>query len=130
MNTAEIRIIAAMTAIVLGAAGCASAPERPDQQLARAETSIEFAEENGAREFGLAALDRAQENLRLAQQSAEAGEYEKSLRFAQKAEIDAELAAAQSNTGKAREALEEIMESIATLRREIAQTELNRGGHS
>jgi hypothetical protein len=75
-------------------------------------------------------LDRAQENLRLAQQSAEAGEYEKSLRFAQKAEIDAELAAAQSNTGKAREALEEIMESIATLRREIAQTELNRGGHS
>jgi len=130
MNTAKVKIIAALTAITLSAAGCSSAPERPDQQLARAETGIEFAEENGAVEYGRTALDRARNNLRLAQQEAQAGEYEEALRLAQKAEVDAELAAAQSSTGKAREALEQIKESIATLRREIAQVDTSRGGQS
>ncbi len=130
MKNTEVRFFAALTAIALMAAGCSSTPERPETQLARAETSVEFAEENGAREFGSAALDQAREHLRLARQEAQEGEYEDSLRLAEKASVDAELAAAQTQTGKAREALEEIRLSIETLRRELSQVYISRGGQS
>lgn len=120
--------VAAVFAVVV--AGCAGSPDRPEQQLARAETSIEFAEENGAREFAMVALDRARENLRLAQLQADDGDYAEALRLAEKAEIDAELAAAQSNTGKANESLQEILDSIEMLRREVALVDTSEGGQS
>ncbi|HET6564608.1 MAG TPA: DUF4398 domain-containing protein [Xanthomonadales bacterium] len=114
-----------MTAVLAGtlltAAGCASAPDKPEQQLARAEASIEFAEQNDAGKYGDAALDRAREHLESAERAAESGKYEVALESAEKAELDAELAAAQANTQKAEIALQEIRASIEVLRREIAR---------
>ncbi|MEJ8569140.1 DUF4398 domain-containing protein [Elongatibacter sediminis] len=110
-----------LATLLVTATGCAAAPDRPDKQLTRAETSIEFAEQNGAREFGSSALDRARQNLEMAYDYADQDEYRAALRAAEKAELDAELAAAQANTSKADEALAEIRESIETLRREIAR---------
>jgi hypothetical protein len=113
------------TAIVLafGCAACASAPDRPEAQLASAETSIEFAEENGAQEFGPAALERARTELERARQAAVNEEYQLALELAERAELDAELAAAQTNHEKAVVALLEIQQSISTLRREIARNQ-------
>jgi len=116
---------AAFAAVMLVASGCASAPDRPERQLARAETSIEFAEQNGASEYGSTALDRARYHLEIAQNEADEGDHADALRHAEKAELDAELAAAQTSTGKASEALEEIRKSIETLRREIARNEFS-----
>lgn len=101
--------------------GCASSPDRPAEELARAEQRIELAEQSGAREFGAPALDTAQTKLARARLAAEQGEYEEASRLATEAELDAELAAAQSNRGKAEESLREINASIATLRDEIAR---------
>jgi hypothetical protein len=119
---------AALAASVLVGSGCAAQPDRPEGQLARAETSIEFAEENGASEYGAAALGRARTHLATARDFAGEGEYELALQAAEKAELDAELAAARTNRHKAEEALVEINESIATLRREIAREQA--GGES
>lgn len=116
---------AALATAALAASGCVSTPDRPEQQLARAETSIEFAEQNGARDYGPTALERARNHLATARREADDGEYADALRAAQKAELDAELAAAQTSTRKAEEALEEINDNIEALRREIARQEIS-----
>lgn len=122
MKNRTLRIgSAAIAAGVLMVGGCASSPDQPVEQLARAEQSIELAEQNGAREFGSPALDKAQTKLARARLAAEEGEYEKASRLATQAELDAELAAAQSSRGKAQESLREINASIATLRDEVAR---------
>jgi hypothetical protein len=109
--------------LALTLTACASAPDRPERQLARAETGIEIAEENGAQEFGPAALERARNEYDQARIAADNGEYELALRLAQRAELDAELAMAQTNHGKASIALRELQDSIQTLRREIARNQ-------
>ncbi len=115
-------MIAATAAVALCSVGCASAPDRPERQLASAETGVEFAAENGATEYAGVALERARNHLAQAQRAADAGEYTAALRAAEKAEADAELAAAQTHRLKAEEALDEIRDNIGVLRREIARS--------
>ena len=124
-----MKTVASMTlkgtaiALAMSCVACASAPDIPERQMARAETSIEFAEQNDAQEFGPAALERARNQLDQAGTAAAHGEYELALRLAERAELDAELALAQTNHEKAELALHEIQESIETLRREIARNQ-------
>jgi len=106
-----------MTFLLL--AGCAASTERPDAQMARAQASIELAQDSGARQYAAAPLTRAQEQLQQAERAVEYGEYEQALRLAEQAEINAELAASRADRKKAEAALAEVNESIATLRREI-----------
>ena len=130
MNRRQNVWATALAASVLVVSGCATQPDRPERQLVRAETSIEFAEQSGAGEYGTAALGRARAHLDAARDFANEGEYEYALQAAEKAELDAELAAARTNRHKAEDALEEINESIATLRREIAREQAGYGGES
>ena len=127
----SIKVIAAASAFsLLMLAGCAASAPRPDSELASAETSIELAEESGAREYGPNALERARTKLALAQQAADRKENETALRLANEAQLDAELAASQADRYKAEEALAEINESIRSLREEIARNQWNTGGQS
>jgi tetratricopeptide (TPR) repeat protein len=119
----NIILNAAVIVIALSCVACASAPQVPDRQLASAKTGIEMAEQNGAREFGPAALERARKQLEQARIAAANKEYDHALYLAKRAELDAELAMAQTNHGKSALALQEIQESIQTLRREIARNQ-------
>lgn len=110
---------AAAVALLIG--GCASSTNRPVEQLSRAETAIDLAEQNGAREYGTVALDRARTRLNQAQRAADQGNNEVARRLAHEAALDAELAAAQANRGKAEDSLAEINDSIQTLQREISR---------
>jgi chromosome segregation ATPase len=131
MNTLKRCGTIMLSAVVaLGLGACAASAERPDAQLARAQTSIDLAEESGAREFGAAALEQARYHLAQAQQAAEQGHYQQAERLAHESELDAELAAAQTDRQEAERALEEINASIQTLRREIARKELDEGEQS
>lgn len=118
-------LITAAAALLLGA--CGSSPERPDRQLARAESSIQQAERTGARHHGSLALDRAREKLNQARQAVDREDMELADRLAQEAEVDARLAAAQADRYESEDALREVNDSIETLRRELERSE-NQGG--
>ncbi len=117
-------LLAAVAVTPLILAGCASTGERPDEQLAHASESIEAAEQSGGREYGPVALESAQSKLMLARSAADRGDHEEALRLAREAELEAELATARANRGKAEDALGELDESIRTLREEIARNQM------
>lgn len=110
-------LVMAIPAITLTA--CAGSHELLDEDLAAARTSIELAEENGAREHAFDALSRARDHLHAAEMALQRGDEEHASRLLTQAELDAELAVAQTNRKKTETALSEINESIEDLRREL-----------
>ena len=105
-------------ALVVGLAGCAGTPARPEADFSRAQTLIQSAEQQGAPEFAAADLERARGKLSQAQIVAEQGNGEQAARLAQQAAVDAELAAARAAAAKARKAADELDQSLETLRSE------------
>ena len=101
--------------------GCASNDVRPIEQLTRAETSIEQAEDAGAPEHSALELDQARQKLEQAREAAAAEEYGTARLLAEQATADAELAAARAQEAEARQAAAEVRDSIATLRREATR---------
>lgn len=118
-------LLIAAPLLALGA--CASNPDRPFQDLARAEASIEQADQTGAREYGAAELDAAREKLALARAAADNDENVTASRYAKEAAVDAELATALTRNRKAERAVEELNRSIETLRQEIARNQARSG---
>lgn len=104
---------------------CAGQPERPDAEMARAQTLIEQAEEHGAQERAAGELERARGKFRQAQSAIDDDENEQARRLALQAAADAEYAAARAGAAEARDAAEELDRTIRTLRDEAA-----RGGRS
>lgn len=102
-------------------AGCAGTPEAPHQALARAEASIENAERSGAREYGTEELDSAREYLSQARAAIDREEMIVAERYAERAAVDAELAAAMARNQMAQESVQELNQSIEVLREEIAR---------
>lgn len=119
-------LLAVIPVVMIGA--CASGPERPHQALARAEASIEQAEQSGAREYGGAELSAAREKLRTARMAADEGDQAVARRLAEQAALDAELAGAMTRNRKAEASVEELDRSIETLREEIARSQARSGG--
>lgn len=107
---------------------CASGPDRPTAEIARAEATIEQAEQSGARQYATAELDRAREKLAAAQSLADQDEMELARRHAEQAILDAELASAMARNRKAELAVDELNETIRTLREEIARNQDRSGG--
>lgn len=114
----KLKIIPVAATAALCAA-CASGPEYSVQEFTRAETGIEFAEKQGAREYAPTALQTAQGKLSAARSAAERGDTEAANRRAEEAAIDAQLAAARASRVKADNALDEIQKSIDTLQSEM-----------
>ena len=98
-------------------AGCATSSEKPTRALSRAESFIEVAADQGAQQYATVALERARDKLQQANRAADQGENELALRLATEAELDAQLATAQTNRLQAERSLREVQESIDTLRR-------------
>lgn len=115
------KVIATAAAVALVCSACAAAPDRPDRALARAEAAVDLAQKTGAREYGPAALQRARSGLTQAEAAAANEEYTLALHLAERAELDAELAMAQTSHGKSERALHELRQSIEALQREIAR---------
>lgn len=108
---------------VLSLAACAGTPERPEAEFSRAQTLIQTAEQQGAQEFAAAELERARGKLGQAEISADEGKGEQATRLAQQAAVDAEVAAAKAAAGKARNAADELDESIEALRSEALRNQ-------
>lgn len=118
----------ALAAALILVGGCAGTPEAPDQALARAEVGIENAERSGARQFATDELDAAREKLTRARAAVDQEDMLAARRYAEQAEVDAELAAATARNYKAQESADELDRSIEVLREEIARNRMAEGG--
>ena len=115
--------LSALGALALGVvAGCSSVSEVTKDRVARSETTVQQAEQTvGRSEAGAVELQRAKDNLEQARAALNKKQREPAERYAQLAQLDAELAVSKSQSGAARRAADELLASIKTLREEAAR---------
>jgi chromosome segregation ATPase len=116
----------ALTAVLL--AGCGGVSALTKERVARSESSVQQAQQTiGSSEQGAIELQRAKDNLDHARQAIKDGKEKPADRYAQLAQLDAELAVAKSQSASARKAADELLASIKQLREE---TQRQSGGPS
>lgn len=93
--------------------------EPPVAQMARAETSIENAEQVGARDAAPLELQSAHRHLAQAQQASANDENRQALWLAEKAEADADLAEAKARTEQVYLTVAELQEGVRVLEDEL-----------
>jgi hypothetical protein len=112
--------IAASAALAIVA--CAGEVERPTEQMARASTLIEQAEKAGAQRYAAAELQQARARLAAADDAVEKGKEDQARWLAEEAAADAELAAARTASGEAKQAAEEVARGTQTLQQEAERS--------
>lgn len=117
------------TVLALVATGCGGTPERPHEDLARAEAGIRQAEQGGASQYGAVELQSARDKLERARAAVAEEEMRTAERLAEQAALDADLAAAKTRSGKAELSAKELEEGIAVLRQELERSR-TRGGET
>lgn len=114
---AGVAAIAMLTILVL--AGCAS-NDPPREQIAVARAAVDRASGPVAAEAPVE-VSQAREKLERATAAAARKDYDEARRLAEQAEVDANLAAAKSQSIRSDRALSEVREGIRLLREEIAR---------
>ena len=100
-------------------AGCSTVSDLTKEHVARSETSVQQAQQTlGNSEQGAVELQHAKENLDAARKAIKDGNDKMADRYAQTAQLDAELAVSKSQSAAARKAADELLASIKTLRQE------------
>jgi len=97
-----------------------SSTKPPTQKLAQTQAAIKQAEQVGAQDYAPLAIRSARQKLDKAQDLVKQKKYEKAKRFADESAVDAELAESKALSEKAQKAVDELRESIKTLKEEIA----------
>jgi len=111
----------ALTAVLL--AGCSGVSDLTKERVARSETSVQQAQQTlGNSEQGAIELQRAKDNLDRARQAIKDGDEQPAQRYAQLAQLDAELAVSKSQSASARKAADEMLASIKQLRQEAERS--------
>lgn len=122
--TLKLTATLALATVVL--AGCGSSKNTvdvrlADMQIGAASSSIRGAEALGARDYAPVELRQAQQKLAAAQQALKAGDNGLALRLAEQAKVDADLAEITALSEKSQAAVEQIRQSIETLREEMSR---------
>jgi hypothetical protein len=106
----------ALTLVALG--GCASAPPRQTTTaLTRAHTLVAAAEHSGAQQYAAADLQKAHDEAQEADQFA-TKDSQRADQLANEAAADAQLASARAQDAQARHALNDLHQTLQTLRSE------------
>ncbi len=109
------------TALALCAAGCASTPI-PNEQIAVAKSSVQRAEQNGAPELAPVEMSAARQELASAEKAAADRQALAATQWAEKANVDAQLAEATAQQRRAHKAATDFDASMATLRQETQRS--------
>ena len=105
--------------VCLSAAGCASEGPKPSDELTKAHTVVEQADKGGnAQRYAAADLQRAHDELSDADRLDGQRKYDEARYFAQRAEVDADLAVARGNSGEAQKAAADVTQGNDTLKQE------------
>ena len=111
----------ALAAVLI--AGCGGVSELTKERVARSDTSVQQAQQTiGNSEQGAIELQRAKDNLDRARQAIKDGKEQPAERYAQLAQLDAELAVSKSQSANARRAADELLASIKQLREEAQRS--------
>ena len=117
MNSSITRVAGALVLAAGLLAGCGGISDLTKERVARSETSVQQAQQTvGNSEQGALELQRAKENLDGARKAMKDGKEPMADRYAQLAQLDAELAVSKSQSVSARKAADELLASIKTLR--------------
>ena len=111
-------LLIALTGALVG--GCASEP-KPTEEMTRAKTLVETAEQRGATQYAGVELEQARKKLGDAEVASNTGKQDVARRLAIEAGLDADLAAAKAGAGQAEHSAAEIDASVETLRREAGR---------
>jgi hypothetical protein len=122
MNILQLKTVAAVGAVTVLLAGCATAPA-PREQMAVARTAVADADAAGAARYDAIDINRAHEKLNAATLALGARDYDQARRYAEEAEVDANLAATRTRSAKTQNAVAEVRESLRALRAEISRSE-------
>ena len=100
-------------------AGCGGISDLTKERVGRSETAVQQAQQTvGNSEQGAVELQRAKGNLDSARKAMKDGDEKLTQRYAQLAELDAQLAVSKSQSASARKAADELLASIKQLRQE------------
>lgn len=115
----------------LGAVGCASEGPKPVDELTKAHTVVEQADKGGtAQRYAAADLQRAHDELSDADRSSAQKKYDEARRFAQRAEVDADLAVARGTSAEQQKAAEDVTKANEALRQETGRSTGSPGPNS
>jgi Domain of unknown function (DUF4398) len=109
------------TAIALCVTGCASTPI-PNEQIAVAKSSVQRAEQSGAPELAPVEMSAARQELASAEKAAADREALTATQWAEKADVDAQLAEATAQQHRAHKAAEDFDASMAVLQQETQRS--------
>jgi Domain of unknown function (DUF4398) len=103
----------------LSAAGCASEGAKPTDELTKAHTVVEQADKGGnAQRYAAADLQRAHDELSDADRLDGQRKYDEARYFAQRAEVDADVAVARGNSAEAQKAAADVTQANSALQQE------------
>jgi hypothetical protein len=106
------------------AVGCASEGVKPSDELTKAHTVVEQADKGGnAQRYAAADLQRAHDELSDADRYDGQKKYDEARYFAQRAEVDADVAVARGNSGEAQKAAADVAQSNSTLQQETQRND-------
>ena len=116
-------------ALITLSAGCATESAIPRDQLTMARTLVEQADKSDAQRYAPADLQRAHDELSSAEKAVNDRRYEDARRYAENAQVDADLASARASSGEAQRAAHEVSRSIDTLKQESDRRASNPDAH-
>jgi hypothetical protein len=110
-------LVLAITATV---AACATTPP-PTEQIAVSTAAVSHAAAAGSATGAPAELSMARDKLRRANVAMATADYDTALRLAQQAQVDALVAEATTEAGKARKSAQEVQDASRALREEMSR---------
>jgi Domain of unknown function (DUF4398) len=112
--------------LCVAAVGCASEGVKPSDELTKAHTVVEQADKGGnAQRYAAADLQRAHDELSDAERYDAQKKYDEARYFAQRAEVDADVAVARGNSAEAQKAAADVAQSNNTLQQETERNNAN-----
>ena len=110
--------------VCLGAAGCASEGAKPTDELTKAHTVVEQADKGGnAQRYAAADLQRAHDELSDADRLDGQRKYDEARYFAQRAEVDADVAVARGNSAEAQKGAADVTQGNNALQQETQRND-------
>jgi Domain of unknown function (DUF4398) len=128
----RIALLAATgTIICLASAGCETEGPKPTDELTKAHTWVEQANKGGnAQRYAAADLQRAHDELADADCLSGQRKFDESRAYAQRAEVDADVAVARGNAMEQQKAAADVAQANTTLQQEIQRGDTNGPTHN